>query len=223
MPDETTTSRGDVTVVEPTRPQQVVARRVAEAKAIVPEVQTTLEVDLEACAPLVGEQLGFDDLVLRATALALRDTPRANGAYRDGKFELYSRVNVGIAGGAQDAQVVPTIYDADAKDAAQVAAERRDLTGRARTGGLSPAETRGATFTFVSVPARSATPIIVAPQAATLAVGAARQEPRVVGGEIVARHVALLTLVSDGRLLYGDEAAKFLARIDARLQQPEGL
>jgi pyruvate dehydrogenase E2 component (dihydrolipoamide acetyltransferase) len=221
LPDETaTTSRGDVTVVEPTRPQQVLARRVAEAKAIVPEVQTTFDADVTAATSLV---LAPDDLVLRATALVLRETPRANAAYRDGKFELYSRVNIGVAVSAQDALVVPTIYDADGKPAAQLAAERRELTERARTGGLAPADTRGATFTFQSVAARSYTPIITAPQAATLAVGAVRDEARVEDGEVVARRVVTLTLVSDGRLLYGDEAAAFLARIDALLQSPAAL
>lgn len=221
MSEETaTTSRGDVTVVEPTRPQQVVARRVAEAKAIVPEVQTTLDADLTASAAL---DASAEDLVLRATALALRATPRANGAYRDGRFELYSRVNVGIAVAAQDALVVPTLYDADAKPLALLAAERQELAERARAGALAPADTRGATFTFQSVAARSYTPIITAPQAATLAVGAPREEPRLQDGEVVARRLATLTLVSDARLLYGDEAAAFLARIDALLQAPEAL
>ena len=221
MPEDTaTTSRGDVTVVEPTRPQQVVARRVAEAKAIVPEVQTTAEVDLTAATATGGDPV---DLVLRATALTLRETPRANAAYRDGRFELYSRVNIGVAVAAQDALVVPTIYDADGKPAAQLATERQELAERARTGGLAPADTRGATFTFQSVAAHSYTPIITAPQAATLAMGAVREEPRVSGGEIVARQVATLTLVSDARLFYGDEAAAFLTRIDALLKSPESL
>ena len=222
MSEETaTTSRGDVTVVEPTRPQQVVARRVAEAKAIVPEVQTTLDADVTAAAAL---DLPADDLVLRATALALRETPHANAAYRDGRFELYSRVNVGVAVHAQDALVVPTLYDADTKPAAQLAAERRTLTERARSGGLAPADTRGATFTFQSVAARAYTPIITAPQAAALAAGAVRDEVRLTAaGEVAARQVATLTLVSDARLLYGDDAAAFLARIDALLQAPESL
>ena len=192
----------------------------AEAKAIVPEVQTTYDGDLTAAAAL---DLAPDDLVLRAAALALRETPRANGAYRDGRFELYSRVNVGVAVAAQDALVVPTIYDADTKPAAQLAAERRHLAERARTGGLAPADTRGATFTFQSVAARSYTPIITAPQAASLAVGAVREEPRLADGELVVRRLATLTLVSDGRLLYGDDAAAFLARIDALLQAPAEL
>ena len=220
MSEETATSRGDVTIVEPTRPQQVVARRVAEAKAIVPEVQTTFDADLTTAA---GLDVAPGDLLLRATALALRETPRANAAYRDGRFELYSRVNIGVAVAAQDALVVPTIYDADTKAVDELAAERRDLAERARTGGLAPADTRGATFTFQTVAARSYTPIITAPQAATLAVGAVREEARALGGEIVPRYVATLTLVSDGRLLYGDEAAAFLARIDALLQTPESL
>ena len=69
----------------------------------------------------------FNDMVVKACALALREFPRANGAYRDGRFELYSRVNVGVAVAAQDALVVPTVFDADRKGLRQIASESRAL------------------------------------------------------------------------------------------------
>src|SRR5690606_8680595 len=97
--------RGETTVVELTRAQQVVARRMAEAKATAPEFTITMDIDMAAAVAL-REQLRplpgdaplptYNDMVVRATALALRDFPRANGSYRDGRFELHSRVNVGI-------------------------------------------------------------------------------------------------------------------------------
>ena len=71
----------------------------------------------------------FNDMVVKACAIALREFPRANGAYRDGRFELYSRVNVGIAVAAHDALVVPTIFDADRKGLRQIATEARALRG----------------------------------------------------------------------------------------------
>ena len=76
----------------------------------------------------------FNDMVVKACALALREHPRANGAYRDGRFELYSRVNVGVAVAAQDALVVPTVFDADRKGLRQIAAESRALAQRVRDG-----------------------------------------------------------------------------------------
>ena len=76
----------------------------------------------------------FNDMVVKACALALREYPRANGAYRDGRFELYSRVNVGVAVAAQDALVVPTVFDADRKGLRQIATETRALAARVRDG-----------------------------------------------------------------------------------------
>ena len=73
--------------------------------------------------------------------------PRANGAYRDGRFELYSRVNVGVAVAAQDALVVPTVFDADRKGLRQIAADARALAGKVRDGSITPPELSGGTFT----------------------------------------------------------------------------
>ena len=116
--------RGDVTHQDLTRLQQTVARRMAESKATAPDFVINVEVDMEEAVEF-RKQLkaaagddpapSFNDFVIKASALALRDFPRANGAYRDGKFELYSRVNVGVAVAGQDALVVPTVFDADTK------------------------------------------------------------------------------------------------------------
>ena len=89
----------------------------------------------------------FNDMVVKACAIALREFPRANGAYRDGKWELYSRVNVGIAVAARDALVVPTVFDADLKGLRQIATESRALAARVREGTITPPELSGGTFT----------------------------------------------------------------------------
>ena len=131
------------TEVELTRLQQTVARRMAESKATAPHFYLTTEIDMsravEARARIKaasgeGDVVpSFNDMVVKACAIALREFPRANGAYRDGKVEEYSRVNVGIAVAAQDALVVPTVFDADAKGLRQIAVEsRRARRARAR-------------------------------------------------------------------------------------------
>ena len=112
----------------------------AESKATAPEFVLTLEVDMGAAVEF-RKQLkaaagddpppSFNDFVVKASALALREFPRANGAYRDGKFELYSRVNVGIAVAGQDALIVPTIFDADRKSLGEIS---RDARGAGRQG-----------------------------------------------------------------------------------------
>jgi pyruvate dehydrogenase E2 component (dihydrolipoamide acetyltransferase) len=118
-------ARGDVAEQEPTRMQQLIARRMVEAKSVIPEFQVETEVLMDAAIALRaqlkraaddGEVVpSFNDFIVKASALALREHPRANGSYRDGRFDLHSRVNIGVAVAADDALVVPTVFDADTK------------------------------------------------------------------------------------------------------------
>ena len=226
--------KGEAQVVELTKLQQVVARRMAEAKATVPEFTLTTEIDMEACVALRGELKAlerepvpsYNDMVVKACALALREHPRANGAYKDGRFELYSRVNVGVAVAAQDALVVPTVFDADAKDLGQIAAETRALAERVRDGKVTPPELSGGTFTVSNLGMFGVTDFVAVinpPQAAILAVGAMAPKPVVRDGAIVARNTMSVTLTCDHRILYGADAAQFLARIRALLEAPLAL
>jgi pyruvate dehydrogenase E2 component (dihydrolipoamide acetyltransferase) len=221
-PAETGTAKGAVVVQELTRTQQVVARRMAESKATVPEFTLTAEVDMAEAVALRAQLKevtdpapSFNDLVVRACALALRDYPRANGAYRDGKWELYSRVNVGVAVAAQDSLVVPTVFDADQRTVAEIAVTTRQLAERVRTGEITPPELSGGTFTMsnlVMYGITSFTAVINPPQAAILAVGA-----------IDAGNVMRVTLSCDHRILYGADAAQFLGRIRELLEKPLAL
>jgi pyruvate dehydrogenase E2 component (dihydrolipoamide acetyltransferase) len=235
---ETGTTKGDVAVVELTRTQQVVARRMAEAKATIPEFTLNTEVDMERCVELrkklkelAGEDgvtPSYNDMVVKACAVALRDYPRANGSYKDGKFELYSRVNVGVAVAAQNALVVPVIHDADQKSLGNIARDARRLAARVRDGTVSPPELAGGTFTVSNLGMygiTSFTAVINPPQAAILAVGAMERRPVVVDdrGKIEARHRMDVTLSCDHRILYGADAAEFLGRIRALLEEPLAL
>ena len=148
-------AKGTVTIQQPTRIQQVIARRMAETKATVPDFQVQTDVRMDAAIELRNEfkALGGDvvpslnDLIVKASALALRDWPRANASYKDGRFELYSRINIGIAVAAHDALVVPTITDADTRSIGSIATEARRLADRVRSGEITPPELSGATFT----------------------------------------------------------------------------
>ena len=122
----------------------------------------------------------FNDMVVKACAIALREHPRANGAYRDGRLELYSRVNVGVAVAAQDALVVPTIFDADLKGLRQIASEARALAQRVRDGTVTPPELSGGTFTVSNLGMYGISnfqAVINPPQAGILAVGAITETP----------------------------------------------
>jgi pyruvate dehydrogenase E2 component (dihydrolipoamide acetyltransferase) len=169
----------------------------------------------------------FNDMVVKACANALREFPRVNGAYRDGKWELYSRVNVGVAVAAQDSLVVPTVFDADKKSLGEIARQSRELIGKVRDGKITPPELSGGTFTVSNLGMYgidSFTAVINPPQAAILAVGSLTKRPVVdEGGRIVARDTMNVTLVCDHRILYGADGAEFLARVRELLEQPLAL
>jgi pyruvate dehydrogenase E2 component (dihydrolipoamide acetyltransferase) len=234
---ETGTAKGDVSVRELSRTQQVIARRMAESKATVPEFTIATDVDMEGAVALRGQLKAaaetlrgavpsYNDMVVKASALALREFPRANGSYKDGRFELYARVNVGVAVAAHDALVVPTVFDADRKSLGEIARDTRTLAERVRANAVTPPELSGGTFTVSNLGMFGVTEfsaVINPPQAAILAVG--KMEPRAVvrDGEITARNIMTITLVCDHRILYGADAAEFLARVRALLEQPISL
>jgi pyruvate dehydrogenase E2 component (dihydrolipoamide acetyltransferase) len=233
-PGETGTAKGDVTVQELSRTQQVVARRMAEAKATIPEFTLTTKIDMERCVELRAQFKAlelevvpsYNDMIVKACGVALREFPRANGSYKDGRFELYSRVNVGVAVAAQDALVVPTVFDGDRKTLGVIAAETRALAERVRSGVITPPELSGGTFTVSNLGMYGVTEFVAVinpPQAAILAVGAMAPEPVARDGEVVVRHTMAVTLACDHRILYGADAAQFLSRIRALLEQPAGL
>jgi pyruvate dehydrogenase E2 component (dihydrolipoamide acetyltransferase) len=208
----------------------------AESKATAPHFYLEAEVDMsrlvEARAQIkAGAKEGdvvpsFNDMVVKACALALREHPRANGAYRDGRFELYSRVNVGVAVAARDALVVPTVFDADQKNLRQIATDSRALAQRVRDAQITPPELSGATFTVSNLGMfgiDSFAAVINPPQAAILAVGAITERPVVRDGSTATAHLMRVNLACDHRILYGAPAAEFLARIRALLEEPLAL
>ena len=231
------TAKGQTEVVELSKLQQTVARRMAESKATAPHFYLQAEIDMSAAvqgrkslkeSAREGEPVPtFNDMIVKACALALREFPRANGAYRDGRIELYSRVNVGVAVAAQDALVVPTVFDADLKGLRQISSETKALASRVREGSITPPELSGGTFTVSNLGMYGITnfhAVINSPQAGILAVGELKPKP-VVGddGSIVARQLMGVTLACDHRILYGADGAQFLARIRALLEEPIGL
>jgi pyruvate dehydrogenase E2 component (dihydrolipoamide acetyltransferase) len=228
-------NKGAVTIQQLSRTQVQIAQRMAESRATIPDFTLQTEIDMHQAVAL-REQLrraratdvvpSYNDMVLKACATALGEHPRANAAYRDGAFELYERVNVGIAVAAQDSLIVPTVFDADRKTLLEIAREARELAERVRQRTVTPAELSGATFTVSNLGmygATSFTAIINPPQAAILAVGELRELPVVREGQVVPGLRMTVTLTCDHRILYGAPAAEFLARIRQLLEQPVNL
>jgi pyruvate dehydrogenase E2 component (dihydrolipoyllysine-residue acetyltransferase) len=256
-----TSAKGETTTVELSRMQRTIARRMAESKATIPDFTLSVDIDMERCVDLRAElkrlsRAGdgrdeaaiptdgrdkadaptYNDMIVKACALALREHPRANGSYRDGRFELHSRVNVGVAvavgsgpsaGAPTDgALVVPTVFDADTKALGEIARETRTLAERVRDGSVTPPELSGGTFTVSNLGMfgiKSFTAIVNPPQAAILAVGAVAPRAVVRKKKLVARNTMSVTLACDHRILYGADAALFLARIRELLEDPAAL
>jgi pyruvate dehydrogenase E2 component (dihydrolipoamide acetyltransferase) len=233
---ETETAKGSTTYQDLSRLQQVVSRRMAESKATAPHFYLQAEIDMSAAVEARGRLKAltpegevvpsFNDMVVKACALALREHPLANGSYKDGRFELYSRVNVGIAVAAQDALVVPTVFDADRKGLREIAEDARSLAAKVRDGSITPPELSGGTFTVSNLGmygVSNFSAVINAPQAAILAVGAITERPVVREGQVATAHLLGVTLACDHRILYGAPAAEFLARIRGLLEEPLSL
>jgi pyruvate dehydrogenase E2 component (dihydrolipoamide acetyltransferase) len=230
------TAKGGVTMEELTKLQQTVARRMAESKATAPHFYLQVEVDMSRCVEARarlkrsagGDEVvpSLNDMVVKAAAIALREHPRANGAYRDGRLELYERVNVGVAVAAQDALVVPTVFDADRKGLSQIASETRALAQRVRDGTVTPPELSGGTFTVSNLGMfgiDSFAAVINPPQAGILAVGKVAERAVIRDGEVTSAHLMPLNLACDHRILYGADGARFLDRIRGLLEEPLGL
>ncbi|HEX5309348.1 MAG TPA: dihydrolipoamide acetyltransferase family protein [Solirubrobacteraceae bacterium] len=239
-PADVTAAKGETTTVELSRTQRTIARRMAESKATIPDFTLTADIDMRECVDLRAELKPlshdgaptYNDMIVKACALALREHPRANGSYRDGRFELHSRVNVGVAVAvsSQDptagALVVPTIFDADAKALGEIARETRTLAQRVRDGSITPPELGGATFTVSNLGMygiRQFTAIVNPPQAAILAVGEVEPRPVARKKKAVVRPTMTVTLACDHRILYGADAALFLARVRELLEEPAAL
>jgi pyruvate dehydrogenase E2 component (dihydrolipoamide acetyltransferase) len=190
------TAKGEVTLVEPSAAERAVARRAAESRATVPA--------LELVVPAPPRPAGIATLV-HASALALREHPRANAAYRDGRYELYSRVNVGVLVSTAATYAIPTVFDADRLPVEELEEELERLERETVAGALAAPAFGAATFTVWDAAAAglaSASIPVVAPQAAALVAG-----------------TATLTLCCDHRILYGARAAAFLKAIAHHLDR----
>jgi pyruvate dehydrogenase E2 component (dihydrolipoamide acetyltransferase) len=222
MTDVTSDPRGEPDVQKVSRVERIMAQRMAHARATIPDTTLWTTVDMTAAAALRAgydaPRPSFNDLVIKASALALREFPRANSAWRDGgELELFPRVNVGFAVAHETVLVVPAVFDADRRALADVAGETRRLAQAVRAGKVAPDDLAGGTFTVSNLGMYGIdrfTAIINPPQVGILSVG------RIGDGD--GRPMAI-GLTSDHRVLFGAYAARFLGRIRALLEAPQEL
>jgi pyruvate dehydrogenase E2 component (dihydrolipoamide acetyltransferase) len=232
-PADADAGRGAVDRRELSRLQAVVARRMVQSKTEAPEFLLTIDADMTEAVRLRGELKALaadgvavpslNDFVVRAAGVALARHPDANAAFVDGAVERYGRVNVGVAVAGEGTLIVPTVFDADRKSLGAIAADTRRLALAARDGAVTPAELGSGTFTVSNLGMFGIahfTAVINPPQAAILAVGQLETRPVWDGEAFVPRALMTMTLSCDHRVLYGADAARFLAAIRDGLQQP---
>jgi pyruvate dehydrogenase E2 component (dihydrolipoamide acetyltransferase) len=225
--------KGEVRVLELTTTQATIARRMVESWTTIPTFTVSADIDVSLLTALrrgardAGEDVpSLNDFVVKAAAKTLRELPRFNASYVDGRLELYSRVNVGVAVATDDALLVPVVLDADRKSVAEIAADTRWLADAARRRVLRPDDLHHGTFTVSNLGmfgVRSLTAIVDQPQAAILAVGGVRREPFEDGDRVGFRDVLTANLSCDHRVVYGSHGAEFLSRLRELLERPLAL
>jgi pyruvate dehydrogenase E2 component (dihydrolipoyllysine-residue acetyltransferase) len=224
--------RGAVEELPQTTTQRTIAQRMSESRSEIPEFTLEAEIRMGAAAALRNQLKtsgrepvpSYNDLILRAVGLALRDFPSLNASYTPGKTLRYERINVGVAIDAGDALLVATIADTDKKSIFEIATESRRLAERGRTRSLSADELANGTFTVSNLGmfgVRRFQAVINYPQVAILAVGEVAPHPFAdASGAVTARTTVDVSLSVDHRAVYGAEAARFLQRLRQLLENP---
>ena len=210
--------------------RKAIARRLAESKFTAPHFYVTMSIDMDSAVQartrlneVSPVKISFNDLVLKAVAVALKQHPAINSSWRGDTIRVNHHVHVGVAVAIDDGLIVPVVRFADTKSLSQIAGEVKDLAGRAKSKKLQPAEYEGSTFTISNMGmfgVEEFTAIINAPNACILAVSAIQQVPVVKNGAIVPGNVMKLTLSCDHRVVDGASGSAFLQTVKGLLEEP---
>lgn len=210
--------------------RKVIARRLGESKFSAPHYYLTIEVDMEQSMAsrshineLPDTKVSFNDMVVKACAMALRKHPQVNTTWSDDATKYNRHIHVGVAVAVEDGLVVPVLKFTDQMSLTQIGTAVKDLAGRARNKKLTPAEMEGSTFTVSNLGmfgVQDFTSIINQPNSAILSVGAIVEKPVVRNGEIRVGHTMKITLACDHRTVDGATGAHFLQTLRAYLEHP---
>ncbi len=212
--------------------RKTIAARMVQSKAPIPHFTVTVEVDMVAALELRkslnaieanAEKLSVNDIIVKATALALQRHPAVNASYNNGQVRLFKRVHMGVAVAIEDGLIVPVIRDCDRKSLGEIARESRALIDRARARKLRPEEYSGGTFAISNLGMYDVvefTAVIDPAHGAILAVGGIEEKPVVMNGQVVVRQRMRLTGAFDHRIIDGATGAKFLQELKKILENP---
>ena len=216
--------------------RKTIARRLTESIGPVPHFFLTIEVDMgraiEARSTIntmlerEGRRVSLNDLIIRATAAALKRHPACNAHWMGDSIRRHNRVHIGVAVAVEDGLITPIIRDADLKGVAYIGAEVRELAGRAKEKRLQPEEYSGATFSISNLGMfgiHEFTAVINPPEAGILAIGGVEEVPVVEAGQVVIRNRMKMTMSCDHRVIDGALGAAFLATLKGMLEEPTAI
>jgi pyruvate dehydrogenase E2 component (dihydrolipoamide acetyltransferase) len=215
-----------------TKLRQAIGRRMTESKTTVPHFYVTSEIDMAPALALrkqinallpEEEKVTVNDMIVKAAALALRDFPNLNSSFAGDKLVQHNRINVGSAVAIEGGLLTVVQKNTDVASLTQVAADNRAMIARARSGKILPNDVTDGTFTVSNLGAYGVDhfiAIINPPDAAILAVGAARQMPVVEDGQLSVGTRMMITISADHRVTDGAEAARYLQALKAILEAP---
>ena len=210
--------------------RKTIARRLAESKFTAPHFYLTMEINMgravEARAAMnaaTGSKVSFNDMVVKATALALKQHPKVNSSWQGDTIRYNHHVHMGIAVAVEEGLLVPVVRFADTKTLAQINLEVKIFAEKAKSKKLQPSDWEGNTFTISNLGMfgiEEFTAIVNPPDACILAVGAIREVPVVKNGMVVPGHTMKLTLSCDHRVVDGASGSAFLQTLKAMLEEP---
>lgn len=210
--------------------RKVIAKRLSESLFTAPHFYLTMSIDMDAAVAARAKinevapvKISFNDMVLKATALALRQHPKVNSSWLGDKIRYNHHINIGVAVAVEDGLLVPVVRFADGKSLSQIGAEVKEYAQKAKDKKLQPADWEGSTFTISNLGMFGIdqfTAIINPPDACILAVGGIAQVPVVKNGQVVPGNVMKLTMSCDHRAVDGATGAAFLQTLKSLLEEP---
>jgi pyruvate dehydrogenase E2 component (dihydrolipoamide acetyltransferase) len=210
--------------------RKVIAQRLSESKFTAPHFYLTMEINMDKAIEarkslneVSPVKISFNDMVIKATAVALKQNPKVNSSWLGDKIRYNQHVHIGMAVAVEDGLLVPVIRFADSKSLSQISTEAKDLSGKAKAKKLQPADWAGNTFTISNLGMfgiEQFTAIVNPPDACILAVGGIKEVPIVKNGQIVPGNLMKVTLSCDHRVVDGAVGSAFLVTLKSLLEDP---
>jgi len=226
-------SEADYEDVPLSQMRKTIAKRLVQSIGPIPHFFLTVDIDMtraveararvNALLESEGVKISYNDIVMKATAMALRKHPECNAHWGGDHIRRFNRVHLAVAVAIDDGLITPVVRDADRKGLRQIASEVRELAGRAREKKLKPEEYTGSTFSVSNLGMfgiEDFTAVINPPEAGILAVGGMEERPVVVDGELDIQTRMKVTMSCDHRVIDGAQGSRFLQTLKAILEEP---